>query len=61
MNDEDADLIDEALKDPARTRFFARAAKHPQWIDSTLTKGQIRKLNALRKSVGDKLRSVTCP
>ena len=33
MNEEDADLIDEALKDSARTRFFARAAIDPQWID----------------------------
>lgn len=42
MNEEDADLLDEALKDPARTRFFARAAKDPQWIDWLDARGHFK-------------------
>ena len=33
MNEEDADLLDDALRDPTRTRFFTRAATDAQWID----------------------------
>ena len=33
LGDEEAGLIEEALKDEARTRFFTDAASSPEWID----------------------------
>ena len=32
LGEKDADLIDEALRDPARTRFFTRVATDPSWL-----------------------------
>ena len=44
MNEEDADLIDDALKDPAKTRFFTRAASDPKWIDWLDARGHFQPL-----------------
>lgn len=44
LDEEDADLVDEALKNSTRTRFFTRAATDPQWIDWLDDRGH---LNAL--------------
>ena len=44
INEEDADLIDEALKDRTRTRFFTRVATNPQWIDWLDARGHFRPL-----------------
>ena len=44
LDEEDADLIDEALKNPTRTRFFTRAATDPQWVDWLDDRGHLKAL-----------------
>lgn len=44
LDEEASDLIGEALSDPARTRFFTRAASHVDWIQWLDQKGHLHSL-----------------
>ena len=44
LDEEDSDLIGEALSDPAKTRFFTESASHPDWIQWLDRKGQLHSL-----------------
>ena len=44
LDDEASDLIDEALSDPVRTRFFTKAASHVEWIQWLDGRGHLHSL-----------------
>ena len=44
LNEEEAGLIEEALKDEIKTRFFADAASSPEWIDWLDKRNHLRML-----------------
>ena len=44
LNDEEGDLITDALSDPVRTRFFTQVAMAPEWVDWLESR---RRLNGL--------------
>ena len=44
MDEEDADLLHDALQDSTKTRFFTRAAEDPRWIEWLDTRGHLKPL-----------------
>ena len=44
LDEESSDLVGEALSDPARTRFFTKAASHVDWIQWLNLKGHLHSL-----------------
>ena len=44
LGEEEADVITEALADPARTRFFTAVASGPEWIDCIDRRGHLEPL-----------------
>ena len=44
MDEEDTDLLDDALRNATKTRFFTRAAEDPRWIDWLHSRGHLKSL-----------------
>ena len=44
LDEEASDIVEEALSDPARTRFFTESAPHPDWIQWLDRKGHLHSL-----------------